>query len=220
MDAFATAVRDNTSIAAVLRALGRAQVGSNYRFVKREVQLRGLDTAHWKGRQPPPQGFRGAALESLLVAGSSTNRGSLKRRLIREGHLINACNICGLTDWQGAPITLRLDHVNGVRDDNRASNLRLLCPNCDSQTPYYCGRNKPKTQAIPPRGKNPCSCGNWKCASASMCSKCFDVDRPTKAVWPEDAALLAEVRGSSLSAVGRRLGVSANAVKKRLRSPP
>ena len=70
---------------------------------------------------------------------------NLKERLIKEGILTKICSECGITDeWNNKPITLQLDHINGVRDDHRLENLRLLCPNCHSQTDTYCGRNKPR----------------------------------------------------------------------------
>ena len=46
-----------------------------------------------------------------------------------------------MTEWNGLPIPLELDHINGRRDDNRLENLRLICPNCHAQTPTYRGRN-------------------------------------------------------------------------------
>ena len=49
-------------------------------------------------------------------------------------------------EWQGKPITLQLDHINGIHDDNRIENLRIVCPNCHSQTPTYCRK---KSSLVP-----------------------------------------------------------------------
>ena len=65
----------------------------------------------------------------------------LKKRLIREGIFENKCSCCGLAEWQGKEIALQLDHISGDNSDHRKQNLRLLCPNCHSQTDTWCGRN-------------------------------------------------------------------------------
>jgi hypothetical protein len=63
-----------------------------------------------------------------------------KLRLIEEhGYL---CNICSINKWNDQPIILELDHIDGNSDNNTRENLRLLCPNCHSQTPTYRGKNK------------------------------------------------------------------------------
>jgi predicted transcriptional regulator len=81
------------------------------------------------------------ALEALLVAGrSQTNRGHLKRRLIKAGLKENRCEICGLTGWLGKPLSMELHHVNGDGTDNRLENLQVLCGNCHSQTDNWGGR--------------------------------------------------------------------------------
>lgn len=65
--------------------------------------------------------------------------GSRKRFLIRErGH---QCEECKITEWQGRPAPITLDHVDGNTDNNVKSNLKLLCPNCHAQTPTFCGKN-------------------------------------------------------------------------------
>ena len=67
----------------------------------------------------------------------------MKSRLIKEEILEYKCALCGNTgEWQGQSLTLQLDHINGINNDNRLKNLRLLCPNCHSQTKTFSGRNK------------------------------------------------------------------------------
>jgi hypothetical protein len=53
------------------------------------------------------------------------------------------CAICGAAStWAGLPLALVLDHVDGDPTNNRRENLRLICPNCDSQLPTYKSRNR------------------------------------------------------------------------------
>lgn len=70
-------------------------------------------------------------------------KGTLAKRYLLEirGH---KCELCNLTEWRGEliPIPIILDHINGHSDDWRISNLRLICPNCDAQTPTYKIKNK------------------------------------------------------------------------------
>ncbi len=80
-------------------------------------------------------------LEELLVVGRKTSRGHLKRRLIEAGLKQNCCERCGLTEWNGEPLSMQLHHKNGDGLDNRLENLELLCPNCHSLTDTYGGRN-------------------------------------------------------------------------------
>jgi 5-methylcytosine-specific restriction endonuclease McrA len=78
-------------------------------------------------------------LERLLSA--LRQRGHLKRRLINLGLKEDRCELCGISEWLGAPLSLALHHVNGDGKDNRLENLQLLCPNCHSQTDNFAGRN-------------------------------------------------------------------------------
>jgi len=76
----------------------------------------------------------------MLTAGRRRGRWNLKRRLISAGLKDNRCEGCGLTEWRDRPLSLALHHINGDGRDNRLENLRLLCPNCHSQTDNFAGR--------------------------------------------------------------------------------
>jgi 5-methylcytosine-specific restriction endonuclease McrA len=75
------------------------------------------------------------------VLSSRSSRWLKKKKLIREGYVAYHCLECGISDWLGKELVLQIDHINGIKDDWRIENVRMLCPNCHSQTPTYSGRN-------------------------------------------------------------------------------
>src|SRR5436190_22696055 len=80
-------------------------------------------------------------LAEILVEGSTYARSNLKARLYAEGLKTPVCELCGQgAIWRGRAIGLILDHANGVRDDNRLENLRIVCPNCAATLDTHCGR--------------------------------------------------------------------------------
>jgi hypothetical protein len=82
-------------------------------------------------------------LNKILVTNSNYSRVHLKTRLISNNFLPYICAECGnVGDWNGKPLILQIDHINGVNNDNRLENLRLLCPNCHSQTENFAGKKK------------------------------------------------------------------------------
>jgi hypothetical protein len=66
----------------------------------------------------------------------------LKKRLLKENIFNNKCVCCGLTEWQKKPLNMQLDHIDGDNTNHKLENLRMICPNCHSQTDTYCGKNK------------------------------------------------------------------------------
>lgn len=154
------AVARARSLAAVLRDLGVRPTGGNYRYISARIRVLGLSTTHFQGQgwsrgrtQDSDVGIeRSARLrkrtdEEVFVENSPETCGArLVRRLVRLGRRY-ACALCGIAEWRGGTLGLHLDHVNGVNNDNRLENLRLLCPNCHSQTDTYCN----KVRAAPAR---------------------------------------------------------------------
>ena len=69
----------------------------------------------------------------------TTDQSRRRRLLCSRPH---QCSLCGLTNWRELPTPLVMDHINGDSDDNRQTNLRLICPNCDAQLPTFGARNK------------------------------------------------------------------------------
>ena len=88
----------------------------------------------------------GKPLDELLA--TSKCRHNIKNRLIRAGILENRCGECGLTEWRGKRLSIQIDHINGIRDDNRLENLRMLCPNCHSQTETFAGYNRKRSRVV------------------------------------------------------------------------
>ena len=89
----------------------------------------------------------GKLLESIERAkeGLVKERPTLRKVLAKlNGY---ACECCGISEWNGKEITLQVDHINGLANDNSIENLRLICPNCHSQSDTFSGRNKGQGRA-------------------------------------------------------------------------
>ena len=126
------------SVTGVMRKLGLNYNGyAHNRFAERlrsiGFDVDSLPGAAWNSGQS--FGPSRNVLEYLVKDGLFITSSKLRKRIIAEGLKENRCNNCGrLPQWNGKELTLQLDHINGIRSDNRLENLRILCPNCHSQT--------------------------------------------------------------------------------------
>lgn len=72
---------------------------------------------------------------------SSNSSPTLKKYLLENRG--EKCAICGLgPEWNGFRLVLQLDHIDGDSDNNKLDNLRLLCPNCHTQTDTFSSKGK------------------------------------------------------------------------------
>ena len=170
-----------------------------------------------------------------------------KLRLIKKGWLEEKCIRCGITEWEGEKLSLHMDHIDGNRYNNELKNLRLLCPNCHSLTPTYCGKNKKQNYMCPcgnimaRRSKQCSECRlksiksktpNNECLECNVpirteskrCKKCYlstcnfsQIKPPKKIDWPPIETILLNLETKSYTKYARELGVSDNAIRKNLR---
>ncbi|MFD8804741.1 HNH endonuclease signature motif containing protein [Streptomyces sp. NPDC059597] len=148
------AVGASTNMCDVLRHLGLEVVGGHHTHISRRIKAYGIDTSHFRlpARRGTPR--RARTPEVLLVRqpGGSARRipgDRLKWAMVAMG-VRERCALCGTEAvWEGLPLPLEVDHVDGDWRDNRIENLRFLCPNCHSTTDSYRGRGKGRTKGEP-----------------------------------------------------------------------
>jgi 5-methylcytosine-specific restriction endonuclease McrA len=190
--------RSNT-IADILRYFGMNNKGGNHHTVKRRAKDENIDLSHItlgksanKGKRFTPK----KTDEEYFCVNGTTNRSSIKSRIIRNNLIPYECVECGLKDtWNNKNISLQLEHKNGIPNDNRLVNLCFLCPNCHSQTDTYAGKRFKKSPKIKKDRRGP---KQWL----------RKTERPSK---EELAKLISTI---PMSSIGKMYGVTDNSVRK------
>ena len=220
------AIAASVSWAESLRRLDRCPTGGAWRVLKKHAAAWEIPTDHFLPNGRPAA--RGRTLDEMLIEHSPVRGSKLKERLFRAGLLQRACEMCGQGEiWNGVRMALILDHINGVSDDNRIENLRVVCPNCNATLDTHCGRKLRK----PPLDPRDCvRCGvefqpkyeTHKHCSRACGSRHDRTGRPNpqarRVERPPLDVLLDLLKHESYLAVARRFGVSDNAVRKWIRS--
>ena len=145
-DQFVELLKKSSTISEVLFKLGYTVKGNywGYSQVKRRMDDLNLDYSIFKGKSAVIKTGRlnNVRKEDILKENCKHQRTVLRRYVIKNNLIPYKCAICGCTEWQGKTLSLELDHINGINNDNRLENLRFLCPNCHSQTSTYGSRNQ------------------------------------------------------------------------------
>ncbi len=135
-----SAVAKAETLSDVLREFGMATGSGNYKSINKAIARLGIDTSHLIGRGSGRGGNARTDAE-VFCENSTYSRHGLLRRLLAKG-VSEECAVCGVGgEWQGKPLRLQVDHINGVNNDHRLENLRVMCPNCHSQTATWGGKN-------------------------------------------------------------------------------
>ena len=138
-----------------------------------------------------------------LKNGVYTSSSNLKNRLFKYKLKDKKCEVCGLEEWNGQPLAFELHHIDGNRLNNELSNLQILCPNCHSQTNNYAGKKNVKNNkhTFKETVKN----------SGHVNIKSRKVIRPATY---EDYLKELKMCNNNYCEMGRRYGVSSNAIRK------
>jgi Zn finger protein HypA/HybF involved in hydrogenase expression len=218
--------------------------GETYFLLKKRLKDLSLDPKkQWRGNKvlhPHPV----FVSDDVYFAPHVKHAGrEVRDRLLRERKLPYRCAICGNDGvWNGKPLILQVDHINGDHYDNRLENLRFLCPNCHTQTANFSGKNihrKGKTSfaeikaisnidrlyvnepGVPALKKDlHCSfCGKpiTRFSESGLCPECAAKKQRKVKDRPSGETLLKEVQELGFAEVGRKYGVLGNAIKKWLR---
>jgi len=201
-------VKNSETYKEVILKMGLKVNGTNYKKIKKLITDEKIDTSHFLNRSDYIKKYnfwnmKRLNTDEMLVENSNHGRSCIKRRIIKEKLLEYKCNFCSNDGtWFDKTFSLILDHKNGVYNDNRLSNLRFLCPNCNATLDTHCGKNV-KNRKIK---KDPVFLDvNYHINKNKHLRK---TERPDK------ESLMKDISDLGYLGTGRKYGVSDNAVRK------
>lgn len=206
---FISIVKESNSITEVAKKMGYNNChGHTNNLFRQRCQELNIDYSHFGTNS----GKTKRTVENVFCENSTASQQVLRNWFLKNQNVDYKCSLCGISEWQGKELSLRLDHINGCNNDNRLENLRWVCPNCDSQLGTYCGRNRPlkeKTRCL--------KCGiPLQDSRSSYCRGCYQEklsEERINNISREELKTL--IRTNSFVNVGKMLQLSDNGVRKR-----
>ncbi len=208
-------VKNSDTYTEILRKCGLENKGGNINTVKRRIVKENIDSSHIKKGINHNLGkiylkrriSKEQAFKNIFIENSKTLRETVKRIIKRYNLIEYKCNKCGLqNEWNNQKLSLQLDHINGINNDNRLENLRYLCPNCHSQTANFAGKSHKKTYFCK-------KCNSSISKQGNLCSNCVAMQK-RKVERPSKEILEKEIQEYTMVYLGKKYGVSDNAIRK------
>jgi hypothetical protein len=204
-------VKESKTKTECLKKMGLRAAGGNYRTITKYIEKYQIDINHFDAQKVRIEKInqfnsnRKIPLSEILIEKSTYHRQKLKERLYNENIKQRECELCGQNEiWNGKRMSLIIDHINGVWDDNRIENLRIVCPNCNATLPTHCGKNKsnyPKEEKI-----------DGRTMITEVKRKFYENTRKTHR--PDYNTLKNEIELLGYVKTGKKYGVSDNAIRK------
>lgn len=152
--------------------------------------------------------------EEVFIKNSPASQDTLRKRFIKGQYQEYKCQLCGIDSWQGKPLTLRLDHIDGDKANNELDNLRWVCPNCDSQLPTYCNKGiVDKNGQTVTRHSYCIDCGKKIYYGSNRCVQCQGV-HARKSERPSREVLKHLIRTEPFTVIGKQFNVADNTIRK------
>lgn len=212
-DYFTEIVNTSLNLSDVCRKLGIVTTKGNRDTVKKYIEKYNIDVSHFTYGKSNTNNFLKKELKDVLIEDSSFSTYHLKNRLYKEELKKPICELCGQDEkWNGMKISMILDHINGINNDHRLENLRIICPNCDSGLPTFSGKNVNNKYKYK-KEVNYCKCGEIITTNAEMCTKCSSILQ-RKVERPPYKQLINEISELGYKGTGRKYGVSDTSIRK------
>ncbi len=145
---FLDALDGSLSVAEILAKMGKVRGNGGYETLKKHAKRLGVSLPNGNSKGIAKGGRKPLLGAEIFKKDSLAGRGTVKKRLQKEG-LGRFCEMCGQSPlWMGKHLDFVLDHKNGIPDDHTRSNLRFVCPNCNSQLDTHCGRNLKRSRKL------------------------------------------------------------------------
>lgn len=204
-------VNSSNNYSEVTKKLGLRPYYGNRQTVKKYINLFNIDTKHFRLTSNGGGSRQKKNLDQILVENSQySSTTNLKERLYNEKIKERCCELCGQGElWMGKKISLILDHINGVNNDNRIENLRIVCPNCNASLPTHGGKNVKHIDKEP----NKCECGKKTFRNNKTCATCSQI-KSRKVDRPTYNQLIQDIECFGYRGTGQKYGVSDNSVRK------